>query len=48
MRPMVIQEFGSLPNGRNVHVFTLTSRSGIEVRVIDYGGIVMSNHGARP
>ncbi len=36
------REFGTLPDGRVVHVFTLTNTSGIEIRVIDYGGIILS------
>lgn len=35
-------EFGTLPDGRRVHVFTLTNEHGIEVRLIEYGGIVLS------
>jgi aldose 1-epimerase len=36
------EAFGALPNGRQVDVFTLRNGSGIVVRVIDYGGIVLS------
>ncbi len=35
-------EFGRLANGAVVHVFKLTNTSGIEIRVLDYGGIVLS------
>lgn len=39
----VIQNsFGVLPDGREVSVFTLRNANGIEVRIIDYGGIVLS------
>ena len=32
--------FGTLPTGEQVEVFTLTNAAGMEVRVINYGGIV--------
>jgi aldose 1-epimerase len=32
--------FGTLPDGTGVELFTLTNSSGMEVRVINYGGIV--------
>jgi aldose 1-epimerase len=34
--------FGHLPDGAEVALYTLTNRHGMEVRVIDYGGIVTS------
>ena len=34
--------FAALPDGRQVELFTLTNATGIEVRVIEYGGIVLS------
>src|SRR6185436_648490 len=34
--------FGALPSGDSVHVYTLTNSNGIEVRAIDYGGIIIS------
>ena len=34
--------FGTLPDGRQVQLFTLTNAHGIEVRFIDYGGIILS------
>ena len=34
--------FGSLPDGRAVSAFTLTNANGVELRAIDYGGIVTS------
>ena len=34
--------FGVLANGDSVHVFTLTNAHGIEVRALDYGGIIQS------
>jgi aldose 1-epimerase len=34
--------YGVLPSGDSVHAFTLTNASGIELRTIDYGGIVVS------
>ena len=37
-----IAPFGVLPSGDSVHVFTLTNANGIELRAIDYGGLVIS------
>lgn len=34
--------FGVLPSGDSVHVFTLTNANGVELRALDYGGIVVS------
>lgn len=34
--------FGLLPDGREVHVFTLKNKTGVEARIINYGGIVLS------
>jgi aldose 1-epimerase len=34
--------FGTLPDGREVSLFTLCNAAGLEVRLIDYGGIVLS------
>ena len=34
--------FGVLPSGDSVHLYTLRNKSGLEMRVIDYGGIVVS------
>ncbi len=34
--------FGVLPSGDSVRVFTLTNANGVELRAIDYGGIVVS------
>jgi aldose 1-epimerase len=34
--------FGTMPDGRAVEVFTLTNTSGIEVRAMTYGGIIVS------
>jgi len=33
-------EFGKLPDGKAVDRFTLTNASGMEVQVLNYGGIV--------
>jgi len=35
-------DFGSLPDGRTVELFTLTNANGVEVRLMEYGGIVLS------
>lgn len=34
--------FGKLPDGREVSKYTLTNRNGIELAVINYGGVVVS------
>ncbi|MBL0171740.1 MAG: galactose mutarotase [Gemmatimonadaceae bacterium] len=39
---VVRSPFGVLPSGDSVHLFTLTNASGVELRVIDYGGLVVS------
>jgi aldose 1-epimerase len=40
-RPGVTRSpFGTLPSGAKVEVFTLTNAAGMEVRIINYGGIV--------
>ncbi len=41
--PMVKKEpFGTTPDGKAVELYTLTNSHGIEVRVTNYGGIVVS------
>lgn len=34
------REFGTLPDGRNVHLLTLRSEEGLEAEVLTYGGIL--------
>lgn len=34
--------FGKLPDGSEVHVFTLTNKNGVEARIMNYGGTVLS------
>lgn len=34
--------FGKTPDGQPVELYTLTNRNGVEVRVMNYGGIVVS------
>jgi aldose 1-epimerase len=36
--------FGQLPDGRAVSIFTLANRSGMRVRVLDFGGIITEIH----
>ncbi len=36
------QAWGTLPDGRQVHLYTLRNRNGVEARISDYGGIVTS------
>jgi len=40
--PAAATAFGTLEDGRKVSLFTLTNPSGAEVKVIDYGAIVVS------
>jgi aldose 1-epimerase len=43
MKPSVSEApFGTLPEGGKVRVYTLTNSSGAEVRIINYGAIVVS------
>ena len=44
-------EFGRMPDGTAIRLHTLTNRSGLEARIINYGGIIVSlrtpdRHGA--
>jgi aldose 1-epimerase len=34
--------FGTLPTGEKVHAYTMKNARGVEMRVIDYGGIIVS------
>jgi len=34
------QEFGKMPNGESVQIFTLKNKNGIEISITNYGGIV--------
>lgn len=36
------QPFGQTPEGQQVNVYTLTNANGMEVRAINYGGIILS------
>ncbi len=36
------QEFGKMPNGESVQLFTLKNKNGIEVSITNYGGIITS------
>ncbi len=36
------QTFGKLPDGRDVHLFTLRNSKGTEARIMNYGGIIVS------
>ena len=42
MNAVISEVFGKLADGTVVHVFTLTNKSGMEARILNYGGIVMS------
>ena len=36
------ESFGKMPDGADVEIFTLTNKNGIEMRIMTYGGIVVS------
>ncbi len=36
------EAFGTMPDGKAVDLYTLTNSHGIEVRVMTYGGIIVS------
>lgn len=38
--PMQPQSFGTLPDGREVKSYTLKNKNGVEMKVINYGGII--------
>jgi aldose 1-epimerase len=40
--PITQAIFGHLPDGRPVHIFTLTNRNGLTARVMEYGGALVS------
>jgi len=43
MKPSVKKEsFGKLPDGTTVDSYTLTNKNGVEVKITNYGGIVVS------
>lgn len=39
---MQSQHFGTTPEGRAVDIFVFENRSGLRIRVMTYGGIVVS------
>ena len=40
--PITSAPFGNMPDGREVSVFTLANKNGMTMRVINYGGIIVS------
>lgn len=40
--PIVKEEFGQLDDGRTAHIFTLKNSSGVEAKITNYGGIIVS------
>lgn len=36
------EEFGQLNDGRTAHIYTLTNENGIEAKITNYGGIIVS------
>src|SRR3954464_8681443 len=41
-RGVARSEFGKLPDGTAVDLYTLRNRSGVEARIMTYGGIIVS------
>ena len=39
---LTVAPFGTLDSGEAVKVFTLTNANGVEARILDYGGIIVS------
>src|SRR5688500_7185246 len=37
-----VENFGTMPDGRVVNMYTLTNKNGVEMKVINYGGIIVS------
>jgi len=40
--PINEEQFGQLPDGRDVHLYTLRNSNGIEAKITNYGGIIVS------
>lgn len=40
--PIEVENFGTMPDGKKVNVYTLTNKNGLEMKVINYGGIIVS------
>jgi hypothetical protein len=36
------QSFGKMPDGTPVELYTLTNTNGLEAKIINYGGIIVS------
>jgi aldose 1-epimerase len=42
-KPKITKEsFGKLPDGKDVEIYTLSNKNGVEVRIMNYGGVVVS------
>ena len=39
---ITVKDFGKLNDGRNVTAYTMSSASGVEVTILDLGGIIQS------
>lgn len=39
---VTVQEFGKMPNGESVQLFTLRNKNGIETSITNYGGIIVT------
>jgi aldose 1-epimerase len=39
---VTVEEFGSMPDGKPVSLYTLENKNGIEMKVMNYGGIITS------
>lgn len=39
---LTVERFGTLPDGKVVSLYTLTNKNGVEMKVMNYGGIITS------
>ncbi len=39
---LVEADFGKMPDGAAIHIYTLTNKNGVEARITNYGGRIVS------
>ncbi|MBN2167186.1 MAG: galactose mutarotase [Marinilabiliaceae bacterium] len=42
VQPIQKENWGQMPSGEQVHLFTLTSQTGVEIKITNFGGIITS------